>query len=82
MQSSHAAMPGGAPAQEAPLLEETCLRPGCGAQAPFATRVHCGRCGTCIERREAFDLANVVDPTTYAEDAPSLETLRAMDWRL
>lgn len=26
---------------------------------------HCGRCGTCIERREAFKLANVVDPTQY-----------------
>jgi 7-cyano-7-deazaguanine synthase len=27
--------------------------------------VHCGRCGTCVERREAFDLAGVADPTTY-----------------
>ncbi len=26
---------------------------------------HCGRCGTCVERREAFDLANVNDPTVY-----------------
>jgi len=43
---------------------------------------HCGRCGTCIERREAFDLAGVPDPTEYAEDAPSLEALRANDWRL
>ncbi len=30
--------------------------------------VHCGRCGTCVERREAFDLAGVTDPTIY-EDA-------------
>ncbi|CUH46834.1 7-cyano-7-deazaguanine synthase QueC [Ruegeria atlantica] len=30
--------------------------------------VHCGRCGTCVERREAFDLAGVPDPTQY-EDA-------------
>ncbi|MCG7521863.1 7-cyano-7-deazaguanine synthase QueC [Ruegeria sp. Ofav3-42] len=30
--------------------------------------VHCGRCGTCVERREAFDLAGVPDPTEY-EDA-------------
>lgn len=30
--------------------------------------VHCGRCGTCVERREAFDLAGVEDPTLY-EDA-------------
>ncbi|GJL85512.1 MAG: 7-cyano-7-deazaguanine synthase [Micavibrio sp.] len=26
---------------------------------------HCGRCGTCVERREAFHLANVNDPTKY-----------------
>ena len=29
--------------------------------------VHCGRCGTCVERREAFHLAQVTDPTTYAD---------------
>lgn len=28
--------------------------------------VHCGRCGTCVERREAFVLAGVADPTRYA----------------
>ncbi|GHB17292.1 7-cyano-7-deazaguanine synthase [Pseudovibrio japonicus] len=28
---------------------------------------HCGRCGTCVERREAFDLAGVEDPTEYAD---------------
>ncbi|WP_416210287.1 7-cyano-7-deazaguanine synthase QueC [Frankia sp. Cr1] len=28
--------------------------------------VHCGRCGTCTERREAFALAGVPDPTVYA----------------
>lgn len=27
---------------------------------------HCGRCGTCIERREAFEAAGVSDPTEYA----------------
>lgn len=27
----------------------------------------CGRCGTCVERREAFDLAGVKDPTVYAD---------------
>jgi 7-cyano-7-deazaguanine synthase len=26
---------------------------------------HCGRCGTCVERREAFELAGVPDPTAY-----------------
>lgn len=29
--------------------------------------VHCGRCGTCVERREAFDLARQQDPTDYAD---------------
>ena len=24
---------------------------------------HCGRCGTCVERREAFELAGIADPT-------------------
>ncbi|SLN51645.1 7-cyano-7-deazaguanine synthase [Roseovarius albus] len=28
---------------------------------------HCGRCGTCVERREAFHLAGVADPTEYAD---------------
>ncbi|GIG57164.1 7-cyano-7-deazaguanine synthase [Longispora fulva] len=28
--------------------------------------VHCGTCGTCTERREAFALAGVTDPTRYA----------------
>lgn len=28
---------------------------------------HCGRCGTCVERREAFQLAGVADPTAYDE---------------
>lgn len=28
--------------------------------------VHCNRCGTCVERREAFELAGVNDPTEYA----------------
>lgn len=30
--------------------------------------VHCGKCGTCTERKEAFALAGVVDPTIYQED--------------
>ena len=29
--------------------------------------IHCGRCGTCVERREAFHLAGAEDPTTYAD---------------
>jgi 7-cyano-7-deazaguanine synthase len=26
---------------------------------------HCGKCGTCVERREAFALAGLPDPTDY-----------------
>ncbi|MHA1598859.1 MAG: 7-cyano-7-deazaguanine synthase QueC [Alphaproteobacteria bacterium] len=29
--------------------------------------IHCGRCGTCVERQEAFHLAGVPDPTTYED---------------
>jgi 7-cyano-7-deazaguanine synthase len=32
--------------------------------------IHCGECGTCVERREAFLLAGVPDPTTYLSAAP------------
>jgi 7-cyano-7-deazaguanine synthase len=28
---------------------------------------HCGKCGTCVERAEAFWLAEVEDPTIYAD---------------
>jgi 7-cyano-7-deazaguanine synthase len=28
--------------------------------------LHCGKCGTCVERKEAFKLACVKDPTIYA----------------
>ncbi len=27
--------------------------------------IHCGRCGTCVERREAFNFAGVEDSTKY-----------------
>lgn len=29
--------------------------------------IHCGRCGTCVERREAFHMAGAEDPTAYAD---------------
>lgn len=32
--------------------------------------IHCGECGTCVERREAFHLAGLTDPTIYASTAP------------
>ena len=44
--------------------------------------LHCGCCGTCIERREAFFLAGFEDPTIYAAEAPDLATLRSNNWRL
>lgn len=43
---------------------------------------HCGRCGTCIERREAFHLAGIPDPTVYADDAPSVESLVKCGWKM
>ena len=36
--------------------------------------IHCGTCGTCVERREAFLLAGLTDPTVY-EQTPVLPTL-------
>jgi 7-cyano-7-deazaguanine synthase len=29
---------------------------------------HCGVCGTCVERKEAFAIADVVDPTVYEKE--------------
>ncbi|WP_114593934.1 7-cyano-7-deazaguanine synthase QueC [Euzebya pacifica] len=37
--------------------------------------VHCGRCGTCVERREAFRDAGVEDPTEYADPDYAFEVL-------
>jgi 7-cyano-7-deazaguanine synthase len=33
--------------------------------------LHCGTCGTCVERREAFDEADVEDPTEYLHASES-----------
>jgi 7-cyano-7-deazaguanine synthase len=49
------------------------VRRGAELDVPFADtwscykggERHCGTCGTCVERREAFDLAGVPDPTEY-----------------
>ncbi len=38
--------------------------------------IHCGRCGTCVERREAFALAKVEDPTVYADSTFWIEECR------
>jgi 7-cyano-7-deazaguanine synthase len=32
--------------------------------------LHCGQCGTCVERREAFLKAGIADPTTYESVGP------------
>lgn len=32
--------------------------------------LHCGTCGTCVERREAFMLAGLPDPTVYLSSGP------------
>jgi 7-cyano-7-deazaguanine synthase len=32
--------------------------------------VHCGTCGTCVERREAFQLAGMNDPMVYEDNGP------------
>jgi 7-cyano-7-deazaguanine synthase len=32
--------------------------------------IHCGKCGTCVERREAFLISGVPDPTDYLESGP------------
>jgi len=29
-------------------------------------QLHCGKCGTCVERKEAFALAQLNDPTNYS----------------
>jgi len=29
--------------------------------------IHCGKCGTCVERREAFEIAQVKDFTNYVQ---------------
>jgi 7-cyano-7-deazaguanine synthase len=32
--------------------------------------IHCGKCGTCVERREAFQQAGLADPTIYEARPP------------
>ena len=39
-------------------------------------KIHCGRCGTCVERREAFDISGIKDPTIYQDSDFWIETVR------
>lgn len=72
------------------LTKADIVRRGAQLSVPFAEtwscykggELHCGRCGTCIERREAFHLAGVPDPTPYASDAPSVESLVKSGWKI
>ncbi|MCF7732394.1 MAG: 7-cyano-7-deazaguanine synthase QueC [Akkermansiaceae bacterium] len=53
-------------------------RLGAGLGVDFATtwscykggELHCGTCGTCVERREAFILGGLTDPTVYQQTPP------------
>ena|SRR5436305_10708302 len=62
---------------EAPFIhmgKHDIVKVGTDLQVPYADtwscykggEKHCGQCGTCYERREAFELASVPDPTAYA----------------
>lgn len=74
------AIGGDAPVLWAPFLHHTkdlIVTAGQQLEVPFertwscygGLETHCGRCGTCVERKEAFALAKVSDPTAYADEA-------------
>src|SRR2546426_4811991 len=61
---------------EAPFMhisKDQIVQLGTSLQVPYADtwscykgeKRHCGTCGTCFERKEAFELAGVLDPTEY-----------------
>lgn len=60
------------------------VREGVRLGVPFAETwscyqggtLHCGRCGTCVERREAFHLAGQDDPTPYEDPDYWIEACR------
>ena len=55
------------------MPKEAIIRKGFGLVVPFdqtwscykGGEFHCGKCGTCTERKKAFKLAGVKDPTVY-----------------
>lgn len=61
-----------------PFIHDTkadIVRRGVACKAPMeltyscykGEKEHCGKCGTCVERREAFEKAGVPDPTKYQQ---------------
>ncbi|SRR6266852_7380547 len=58
-----------------PMSKADIVKLGAGLGVPFeetwscykGKEVHCGKCGTCVERREAFNLAGIGDPTIYGD---------------
>lgn len=61
---------------EAPFMhmsKDQIVQLGTSLQVPYSDtwscykggEKHCGTCGTCVERKEAFELAGVPDPTEY-----------------
>ena len=55
------------------LTKEELVRRGLELGVPFEKtwscyaggNLHCGKCGTCVERKEAFELVGIPDPTDY-----------------
>ncbi|MGO4573900.1 7-cyano-7-deazaguanine synthase QueC [Microvirga sp. 2TAF3] len=66
------------------LSKADIVREGARLGVPFAQTwscyqgetLHCGRCGTCVERREAFHLAGQDDPTPYEDPDFWIEACR------
>ncbi len=58
------------------LGKQQIVQLGTALQVPYADtwscykgeERHCGTCGTCFERKEAFELAGVPDPTEYERE--------------
>jgi 7-cyano-7-deazaguanine synthase len=56
-------------------LTLSCMNPvvgpdGSGGPGEPSRPVHCGLCSKCRERRDAFNAADIEDPTTYAHASP------------
>ena len=59
------------------MKKEEIVRLGSSLKVPFektwscykGLTKHCGQCGTCVERKEAFFMAQVQDPTLYEDES-------------